>query len=392
MKICMLRHAYFPDDPRDRKQAFSLAEAGHTVDVLCLKKDDQTTHENIKGVSVYRIPITHKREGVVRYFGEYALSFLMMTATILTLFIVKRYDCIQVSTMPDFLVFTTIIPKIFRAKVLLDLHEPTPELWITKYGAKRLRWLLFLQIRMEQLSIQYADHCLTVTETLRRRFGERGATIEKITVIPNVCEEETFNYDSSIKNSVSDGVFRLITHGLIEERYGLEVVIRAVNYLRERLQNLQFEILGDGEYKPSVVRVVHELGCEDQVHLLGFVPINELLQRLRAAHVAVVAMKRSPYSELVDTNKMYEYIVLRKPIIISRLPAVEENFDDSCVMFFEPGNHEDLGRCIVALYRDPQKRRELAENAYRRYEKMRWGETKKTYLKVIEDLVARTTK
>ena len=105
---------------------------------------------------------------------------------------------------------------------------------------------------------------------------------------------------------------------------------------------------------------------------MGFVPINELLQRLRAAHVAVVAMNRSPYSELVDTNKMYEYIALRKPIIISRLPAVEENFDDSCMMFFEPGNHEDMARCIVELYDDPQKRRELAENAYRKVQRYDW--------------------
>jgi len=57
------------------------------------------------------------------------------------------------------------------------------------------------------------------------------------------------------------------------------------------------------------------------------------------------------------------------------------------VRFFEPGNHEDLARCIVELYGDPQKRRALAKNAYRRYEKMRWGETKTIYTRVIEDLV-----
>ena len=55
-------------------------------------------------------------------------------------------------------------------------------------------------------------------------------------------------------------------------------------------------------------------------------------------------------------------------------------------MFFEPGNHEDLARCIVELYHNPEKRNELAENAYRHYEKIRWKETKKIYLKVIENL------
>jgi len=391
MKICIIRHAYFPDDPRDRKQVFALLEAGFSVDVICLRKKGQDRRENVRGAAVLRIPLVHKRAGILRYFIEYALSFIIMTFILLYQFAKKRYDCVQVSTMPDFLVFSTVIPKLLGAKVLIDLHEPTPELWITKHGPNGLRWLLYIQTRIEQMAIKYADHCLTVTEALRRCFGERGANIEKITVIPNVCEEETFCDDSSFKEPASDNGFRLITHGLIEERYGHEVVIRAVAKLRERLPNLRFEILGDGEYKPVVARTVEEFACQDRVYLLGFVPIDVLLQRLRAAHVGVVAMQRSPYSELVDTNKMYEYIALRKPIIISRLPGVEDTFDESCVMFFKPGNQKDLARCIVELYQNPKKRSELAENAYRRYEKIRWRETKKIYVRVFEDLVAEGT-
>lgn len=104
MKVCIIRHAYFPDDPRDRKQAFALLEAGHTVDIICLKKVGQDVREIINGLNVFRIPLAHRRSGIVRYFIEYTLSFLMITAVILYLFIQKRYDCIQVSTMPDFLV------------------------------------------------------------------------------------------------------------------------------------------------------------------------------------------------------------------------------------------------------------------------------------------------
>ena len=114
---------------------------------------------------------------------------------------------------------------------------------------------------------------------------------------------------------------------------------------------------------------------------------RDLLQELLKADIGIIAMKRSPYSELVDTNKMYEYIACRKPVIISRLPAVEDTFDESCVMFFEPGNHEDLARCIVELYNHPEKRKELSENAYHRYEKIRWRKAKKIYLKVIEELI-----
>jgi len=176
MKICVVRHGYSPDDARDRKEILALLEKGHSVDVICLrKKKGQFAREECGDANIIRIPIVHKRGCMSRYFFEYGASFIIISIVLLYLHLRKRYDCIQVSTLPDFLVFTTIIPKILGAKVVLDLHEPTPELWITKYGSHRLRFLLKAQIWLEQLAIRYSDACITVTETLRKRFGGRGA-------------------------------------------------------------------------------------------------------------------------------------------------------------------------------------------------------------------------
>lgn len=103
--------------------------------------------------------------------------------------------------------------------------------------------------------------------------------------------------------------------------------------------------------------------------------------------MGIVAMHLSPYSELIDTNKMYEYIALRKAIIISRLAPVEDVLDDSCARFFEPGNYKDLARCIAELYHNPRMRQQLAENAYRRYQQIPWKGTKKVYANLIERLI-----
>jgi glycosyltransferase involved in cell wall biosynthesis len=296
--------------------------------------------------------------------------------------------------MPDFLVFTTIIPKLLGAKVLLDLHEPTPELWQTKYG-DRLQSLLHLQIRLEQSAIEYADAAITVTDELRDRVIERGAQPNKISIVRNVCDESLFSgllgksFDKLSPGRAKrqrDGLC-LITHGLIEERYGHEETIKAVSSLRDKIPNLHLEILGSGEWKTQLIQLVDELCCADMVEFAGYVADDKLMRRLQAADVGVIAMRRSPYSELIDTNKMYEFMVLRKPIIISRLQPIAHRFDDSCVKFFEPGDYQDLARCVLELYQDPGWGHQLAENAYQRYEKMRWQYAKQTYLQVIERLV-----
>jgi glycosyltransferase involved in cell wall biosynthesis len=271
---------------------------------------------------------------------------MLFSVLLLPLFFRMRYARIQVSTMPDFLVFTTIVPKLLGARVLLDLHEPVPELWTTKYG-ERHGFLLMLQKKIEKAAIGYADACITVTKKLRERFGERGADIDKISVVPNVCEEifdQRFSASTQAGQD-SDGRFRLVTHGLIEERYGHEIVVRALEDLGE---------------------------------------VDELIQDLLSADVAVIPTQKSPYSELVDTNKMYEYIALHKPVIASRLAAVEENFDDEAIMFFQPGSHRDLARCIRELFHSKEKRSSLVEKAYYRYTKMCWSETRMQYVAFVE--------
>jgi len=99
-------------------------------------------------------------------------------------------------------------------------------------------------------------------------------------------------------------------------------------------------------------------------------------------------MERSHYSELVDTNKMYEYIALGLPVIQSRLPAVEQSFDDTCTLFFEPGDWQDLARAIAELHDDSARARGLAENALKRYDAVRWNRTKLVYVGVAEQLVS----
>jgi glycosyltransferase involved in cell wall biosynthesis len=45
-----------------------------------------------------------------------------------------------------------------------------------------------------------------------------------------------------------------------------------------------------------------------------------------------------------------------------------------------------LARCILELYRDPEKRARLARSGSRAYQKYRWDNMKQEYLKVFDRL------
>jgi glycosyltransferase involved in cell wall biosynthesis len=297
------------------------------------------------------------------------------------------YDCVQIHTLPDFMVYVAWLPKLLGSPVILYVQEPTPELWITKFGAARLRWLCRLQAWIQIHAIRFADYSFTVTECLRRALGDRGADTARIDVLHNVSDERFEKFVSPPK--AREGEFRLITHGSIEERYGHETVLRAMRLLRDRLPGLRYYIPGDGEFLSKLATLVRQLGLEDRVQMPGYLSFNDprLHQMLHDSDVCVVPLYYSPYSELIDTTKMFECIAMQKPVIVSRLAGVEETFDDTCVSFFKPGDVADLASRIAHLHDHPNIGRTLAERALRRYLCLHWGQTRRKYVCRVEMLV-----
>jgi glycosyltransferase involved in cell wall biosynthesis len=160
--------------------------------------------------------------------------------------------------------------------------------------------------------------------------------------------------------------------------------------MRESIPNIKLRIIGGGETEPELRRLADDLKCRDAVEFTGIVPTRQVRDHLNQADVGVVPLVRSPFSDLCQPNKLFEYIALKVPVIAARVPAIEESFDDECVWFFEPGDLEDLTRVLFKLHQNPDKRRLMAENAYGRYQQLRWNVTKQVYLRTMERLLGRS--
>ena len=334
-RVCVVRHGHYPEDPRLRKQVTALLQQGHQVDVLCLRRTRaQPAAECTGNLCIKRLPVMHVRGPIVRYLLEYFSSFVLFTLYVSLRQISRRYDVIQVNTMPDLLAFCTIFAKKLGARVVVDYHEPTPELWLTNNGAKH-RWLLTLQERILRLALRYADANLTVTKALKKNLEIRSGR-NSIFVCPNVTLR-TFGSGVPPLQMYSPDQFVLMTHGLIEHRYGHELVVDAVCKLANRIPNIVYEVLGEGEYRSVLETYVRARGCAHLVRFRGFVPFAELVNRVRSAHLGIVPMRRSPYSELIDTNKMYEYMLLGVPVIHSNLPVIADAIPSDAVELLYSG-------------------------------------------------------
>jgi glycosyltransferase involved in cell wall biosynthesis len=382
-RACIIRQSCYSYDLLVRREAKALRDGGFEVDVICQRLPGDKTEEVINGVHVYRPIAVWGKGGVIRYISGYAFFFLLAALKLTTLHLRQRYSLVQVNTMPDFLVFTTLIPRLMGAKVALVMYEPMPELWATLYHEQLAVKLLKI---IQRWAIAYAHVVFAVTQQLKETLVARGAQADKITVLLNV--PDTSFWEQLVPQSTAEnGHFTLMCHGAIEERYGHDTMLQAVKLVKGQIPNLRLRILGDGTYLDSFLAQIKAMGLEETVQYLGWVPLQQLAEELCYADVGIVAQKSSPYSNLVHTGKMYDFLAFGKPVLASRLKAVRAYFDEDALYYFEPDDASSLARGILDLFQHPDKRRALVENSQRLYSQYQWEKQKEAYLAIYGALV-----
>jgi glycosyltransferase involved in cell wall biosynthesis len=387
-RVLLIRQGHVPYDPRVRRDLDALVREGHHVDVISKRIPGRPTFERLPHVTIRRLWTYERRGGRLGYLFRYGAFMVMATWLAAWLHLRHRYQVVQVHSLPDTLVFAALVPRLLGARVVLDLQEPMPEFFASKFRLGMEHRGVRLLGALEQAAIRFADHVLTCTNEMRAAFVRRGAPPRKVTVLLNAADEDVFDVRRFPPRARREGRFELVCHGTIEDRYGHDTVVRAMAALRDQLPELRLRVFGDGSYREGLRALVAELGLEDRVWFSdGFVPVDEMVAGIADADVGVVAMKRDVFRDLTHCNKMFDFIAMRRPQIVSRTAAVESCFDDGCFEMFRSGDVDDLARAVRRLHDSPERARRLVERARVVCEPYRWPGQREIYLEAVRSLL-----
>lgn len=368
-RVCIVKLGYFPEIMLLRRDAEALMSNGYQVDIICFRRKGEKAREKIGKLSVYRIPGEHHRTGILRYLFEYSYFYTMVSLTLSWLSLSRRrYDVVEVCSMPDFLVFSTVVPRLLGAKVILYLWENMPMLFMSHFktgrdhiGAKILRII-------ERTSAGYADHVI-VTDGIpyKQVLESQGVPSDKITVVLNVPDESTFNIEA-IPSAKDGEKFRLVVVSTLTKRYGIQIVIKAIPLLLRDIPELMVDVTGRGEYRPELENLARDLGVNAYLNFTGMIPYEDVLSCIGKAQVGIAPM----IEDVGVSNKLFEYFALGTPAVASALPSLTATFDSNCVLYFRPGDEKDLAERILELHRSPEKRASLAYHGKAFYSKCQW--------------------
>jgi glycosyltransferase involved in cell wall biosynthesis len=386
MKICMVTQSYHASDPRVRREAETAVASGFAVDVICLQKQGEERKSRLNGVNIYGVPLAKKRGGFLRYVFEYLLFFCCAFWMITALHLRKQYQLIQIHTLPDFLVFAAIIPRLLGAKVILDMHEIMPEFFASKFKVNKDHHFIRLLIFTEKLSTKFADHIIAVNDPIQELLTSRGVPSAKITVVMNSVDENLFKTTVSQKQNRKRSAFTLMYHGTLTDIYGLDIAIKALHLVRKEIPDVEFHILGEGPVRADLARLVCQLDLTDKVVFHGKVPLEAIPEYLNACDVGVLPTRQDEFLDLSFSNKLLEYIFMDKPVVASRLMTTAKYFPESSISYFIPHDYVQLAERIVSLFADPQKTAAQIASARQNYRKISWDIMRKRYLGLLDTM------
>ncbi len=390
LKICMLAYSFYENDNRVRRYAEALASNGDIVDIISLKKSkDESTYNALNGVNVFRVQTREGNEkGKFSYLFRLILFFIKSFISISFRHIRSPYDIVHVHSVPDFEVFAALIPKIFGAKIILDIHDPVPDFFCAKFNPDKGSIFFSLLCFVEWISAKFSDHVITVTHYWRDVIAARsGIPHEKISVIINLPDTDLFNIEKIKKIGRSSNCFTIIYPGTLNKHCGVDLMLKAVSMIKKDLGDFQFLIYGKGSEYDNLCQMINDLDISQYVFLKGIVPIDEVPQLMSQADIGIALLSGlDTYSQQALNVKLFEFLAMGLPAIATRTKSTEFYLNEDIVLFSEPNNSEDIARCIKELFLYPETRQKLSENGLEYIKANNWNLLRNKYFKIINNL------
>jgi glycosyltransferase involved in cell wall biosynthesis len=385
-RVCVIAHSNFPQDPRIRKETVAIADAGYDVRVICLRAAGEPAEDCVGAIRVRRLPISRDRsQGRLGYLVEYARFWLGAAVALRDVDRDSPVDLVVVHNIPEQLVYAAYRQKRRGVPVLLDMHDPLPELFADKYGLSEGSLVKDMLVRMELACCRFADHVIVATKPMQQRLVGLGLEEDGITVVMNSPDGEL-----GPLSTCDPPRFVLVYHGSVFPRYGLDVVLRGLAAALERAPGVELHVFCS-DTDPSCLAELRSLagtlGIADRVAFNGYVAPLALRRILAGADAGVSPLRRSSHIDLAYPTKVLEYLACGLPVLAASTPAMRDLLGDGPVDFYEPDSPEGLADALVAMVertspvslpvRFSQLKREVA-----------WGEMSDRCVDVVGRLVA----
>jgi glycosyltransferase involved in cell wall biosynthesis len=299
-----------------------------------------------------------------------------------------------VHNMPDALVFSAIVPKLLGAKVILDLHDPMPELMQTIFNLPEESLSVVTLKRLEKWSIRFADLVLTVNLACKKIYSSRSCQPDKIKVVINSPDDEVFRFQPSSvrdaigKNGNGSRPFVILYHGSLVHRNGFDLAVDSLEKVKETIPSVRLSVCGKRtDFFEKVLESARQRGLDRNIDYLGVRNLKGIVEAIEHSDLGIIPNHRNIFTQINTPTRIFEYLALGKPVIAPKAKGIQDYFGENDLIFFELGDADDLARRIEFAFCHPVEVAKTVKRGQEIYLSHTWSRERLTLLNSISELL-----
>ena len=218
-----------------------------------------------------------------------------------------------------------------------------------------------------------ADMIITVSEAMKSELMELGFPKEKIQVCYNGVDPKKYSREQvsdekvmEVRQSygVGDNDLMALFVGRLVWIKGVDRLIRAMPQVLQTIPNLKLVIVGLGEMREYLEKLVQTLKLKDVVKFrFEFIPEEERIAHYAACDVAAFPSLYEPFGIVaLEAMSMGKPVVVGAAGISGMKESVVPNGPDQCGFHVNPEDPADIAWGLINAVQDPQRKEWLGNN------------------------------
>jgi glycosyltransferase involved in cell wall biosynthesis len=128
-------------------------------------------------------------------------------------------------------------------------------------------------------------------------------------------------------------------------------------------------------------------GVDGCVRYCGPRQLEELVREIADCDVGIIPNRRSDFAEINTPTRIFEYLARGKPVIAPRTAGIEDYFKPDSLLFFEPGNAEELAQQIQFVWTNSGEALRTTERGQAVFLEHRWAQERDTLVSLVGELL-----
>lgn len=232
-------------------------------------------------------------------------------------------------------------------------------------------------IDKEQRGLKAADLVITVSNMMKKTLIDKYDLKEsKIRVVYNAINSDEFKKEFNLKKENKLVLFL----GRLFVQKGVDYLLDAAKKVLEKREDVDFFIVGTGDFMPELIKKSIELGIQDNVYFTGFVSEEDKKKYYQTSDVFLMPSISEPFGITA-----LEAVASKTPVILSKNSGCSEVISNCLRVDF--WDSEKMADYILGILEYPGLKKELIKNSYKECSNLTWDkiaeDTKKVYSELL---------